>query len=232
MSLQPQHRPIGPTLRRCWAALVSLMLLFGAATPALAVSAASFPAEAPQERVLDQAQVLSRAANGEVSRELEALQAAQVDAHLVTVERLDYGISLRQFGQQLLERWAAQGSHKGQLLFLIDSKTNTAVVVASAALDSRLNAELLKSTARTTMAQPIREGARFRQASLDGIARLQTVLDTGEDPGEPLQVEATTLPTNVPTREETADSKAFTWVIVLLVVGTVVPMATWWVFSR
>jgi uncharacterized protein len=37
---------------------------------------------------------------------------------------------------------------------------------------------------------------------------------------------------NVPSREQTETSNAFTWVVVLLVVGTVVPMATWWVFSR
>lgn len=240
MSPLPQHRSIGSILRRGWAALVSLLLLFAAATPSLAVSAAGFPEQEPMERVLDGSEVLSRAANAEVSRQLEALEAHHVDAHLVTVDRLDYGVSLRQLGQQLLERWSGQGNAEGngeaggepQLLFLIDSKTNTAAVVASPALKERLDAGLLKSTARTTMAQPIREGARFRQASLEGIARLQAVLETGVDPGEPLQVEATTLPTNVPTREETADSQAFTWVIVLLVVGTVVPMATWWVFSR
>jgi uncharacterized protein len=36
----------------------------------------------------------------------------------------------------------------------------------------------------------------------------------------------------VPRQEDTAASHAFTWVVVLLVVGTVVPMLTWWVFSR
>lgn len=37
---------------------------------------------------------------------------------------------------------------------------------------------------------------------------------------------------NIPTKEETASSNGFTWIIVLLAVGTVVPMLTWWVFSR
>ena len=82
------------------------------------------------------------------------------------------------------------------------------------------------------MAQPIREGARFRQASLDGIERVLTVLQGGDDPGEPVVAQVLSQPTNVPTREETASSNAFTWVVVLLVVGTIVPMATWWVFSR
>ena len=65
-----------------------------------------------------------------------------------------------------------------------------------------------------------------------GLDRLTTVLNGGEDPGEPVEAEVIVAPTNVPTREETAASNAFTWVVVLLVVGTIVPMLTWWVFSR
>ena len=42
----------------------------------------------------------------------------------------------------------------------------------------------------------------------------------------------TVVNSNIPSREETAGSNAFTWVVVLLVVGSVVPMLTWWVFSR
>jgi uncharacterized protein len=37
---------------------------------------------------------------------------------------------------------------------------------------------------------------------------------------------------NIPSHEETVQSNGFTWVVVLLVVGSVVPMLTWWVFSR
>jgi uncharacterized protein len=58
------------------------------------------------------------------------------------------------------------------------------------------------------------------------------VIDGGEDPGEPDVPEAPVVVTNIPSQEETASSNAFTWVVVLLVVGSVVPMLTWWVFSR
>jgi uncharacterized protein len=44
--------------------------------------------------------------------------------------------------------------------------------------------------------------------------------------------EESAVVSNIPSREDTAGSNAFTWVVVLLVVGTVVPMLTWWVFSR
>ena len=34
------------------------------------------------------------------------------------------------------------------------------------------------------------------------------------------------LPTNIPTKAETEESDATTWIIVLLVLGTIIPMAT------
>lgn len=217
--------------------LLAALVLLVPLTPAEALSVASFPDQAPEERVIDSAGILSRAALAEISRQLEAFSTERVNAHLVTVKQLDYGLSLPELGRGLLARWdtTAAGDSQaqgGQLLFLIDSQTNSAAVVASADLDGRLSPDLLRSTARTTMALPIRDGARFRQASLDGSGRLLTVLQGGEDPGEPVVAQVVTAPSNVPSREETASSNAFTWVVVLLVVGTIVPMATWWVFSR
>ena len=197
-----------------------------------ALSASSLPTAPPAERVVDEAGVLSRAAIGELTAQLNAFEPDHIDAHLITVKRLDYGLSLPGLAQDVLENWVGSGAENNQLLFLLDSQTNSAVVAVSPGLDAELNSELLKSTARTTMAQPLRDGARYRQASLDGMTRLQTVLQGGEDPGEPEIAEVVTLATNVPTQEETSESNAFTWVVVLLVVGTVVPMLTWWVFSR
>ena len=200
--------------------------------PALAISAAGLPAAAPQERVLDTADVLSRAASAELGKTLESFNADRVDAHLITVNRLDYGLGLPQLGAELLQRWADAGADPNQLLFLIDSQTNSAAVVASPDLSGQLDSSLLRSTARTTMAQPIRDGGRYRQGSLDAMTRLLTVLEGGDDPGEPVTADVVTQPTNIPTKEETASSNAFTWVVVLLVLGTIVPMLTWWVFSR
>ena len=156
----------------------------------------------------------------------------RVEARLVTVSRLDYGLTLPELSRQLLERWSSAPGGDARLLLLIDSQTKSAAIAASPALERQLPPDLLRSTARTTMAQPLREGNRYRQASLDALERLSIVLRGGEDPGEPAVSEATVVATNIPTREETASSNAFTWVVVLLVVGTIVPMLTWWVFSR
>ena len=220
-------------------ALVLALFLAGIVpvAPAWALSAADLPSAPPRERVLDEAGVLSRASSGEIEGLLEDFAADRVDARLVTVDRLDYGLTLNQLGDQLLERWGkpeSEGAPEASplLLLLIDAKTKATAVRVSPPLERQLPSSLLKSTARTTIAMPLRSGDRYRQAVVDGLERISTVLRGGEDPGEPVVQEAPVIASNVPSQEETASSNAFTWVVVLLVVGSVVPMLTWWVFSR
>jgi uncharacterized protein len=182
--------------------------------------------------VVDGADLLSRSASTEIERRLESFGADRVDARLITLRRLDYGLSLDALGQQLIERWSSPNSSQAQLLVLIESQNNSAAVVISPDLGEQLPSDLLSSTAISTMGLPLREGARYRQASLDALDRLEVVLQGGEDPGPPVLLERMPIETNIPTREETQSSNAFMWVVVLLVVGTLVPMITWWVFSR
>ncbi len=225
-------------LRRSLLSLVLALALVLAApvAAALAVSAADLPLRPPAEHVLDGAKVLSRAGTAEIEHQLEAFSAERVDARLITLTRLDYGLSVDRLANQLLERWSADppagSSPDPLLLLLIDTQTRATAIAAQAPLGRQLPSELLESTAATTMAQPLRGGDRYRQAAVDALQRLAIVLQGGEDPGEPIVEETAALVSNIPTREETSSSNAFTWVIVLLVVGTVVPMLTWWVFSR
>ncbi|MHA3959593.1 photosystem II repair protein Psb32 [Synechococcus sp. LTW-G] len=212
------------------AALVLTSLI--APSAALATGLADFPAQRPSSHVLDSADVLSRAASGDVNQRLEQFSELGVDARLVTLRRLDYGVSLETLGEELLQQWQDEASRDGLLLLLIEAQNNSAAVVASPALLEQLPSTLLSSTAISTMGLPLREGSRYRQASLDALSRLEVVLNGGEDPGPPQLVERMPVETNIPTKEETESSNAFLWVVVLLVVGTLVPMITWWVFSR
>ena len=215
--------------------LIAASLCFFLAVPAVfALSPQDLPSQPPDKAVLDSADVLSRAGKNEIETRLNQLEDSKVDARVITLRKLDYGLSLTGFGEELVERWSNNDSRSERplILFLEETQNKQAAVVVSAELSDQLPDALLRSTARTTMSQPMRDGERFRQASMDGIERIAVVLNGGEDPGPPIQIERTTLPTNVPTVEETSESNAFTWVIVLLVVGTIVPMATWWVFYR
>ena len=207
-----------------------LALLLALALPAYAVGVEDYPLLPSTEKVSDGADVLSRAAIAELQRRLEVFSDARVDARVITLRRLDYGLSLQELADQLLERW--QGEDNAELLVLIETGTNSVSIQASSEVLSLLPEELLLSTAETTMAYPLRDGGRYRQALIDGIDRLGVVLAGGDDPGPPVVVEPALIVSNIPSAEETANSNGFSWVIVLLVVGTLVPMATWWVFSR
>jgi uncharacterized protein len=218
---------------------VLVLLTLAPIDAALAVSLKDLPSSPPAAALLDSADVFSRASRGEIEKQLEAFRAERVDARLITVPRLDYGLSLEQLGQELVQLWVAPDpasavvtTQDPLLLLLVDAQTKAAAVVASEPLERQLPPELLRSTARSTMALPLREGNRYRQASLDGLTRLATVLRGGEDPGEPEVASEAVITTNIPSHEETERSNGFTWVVVLLVVGSVVPMLTWWVFSR
>ena len=224
-----------PCLFKSLQLLIAASLCFFLAVPAVfALSPQDLPAQPPEEAVLDSADVLSRAGKKEIESRLNQLESSKVDARLITLRRLDYGLSLSGFGEELVERWSnnENRSERPLILFLEETQSKQAAVVVSPELSDQLPDALLRSTGRTTMIQPMRDGERFRQASMDGIERIAVVLNGGEDPGPPIEIERTTIPTNVPTVEETRESNGFTWVIVLLVVGTIVPMATWWVFSR
>ena len=221
-------------LRSLFAGVICCLLLAGLVLPqaALATGAQDFPAQLPSTAVVDSADLLSRTASTDLEKRLQALADDHVEARLITLRRLDYGLSLEALGQQLVDRWSSSDPNSALLLLLIESQNNSAAVVASNDLLEQLPQTLLASTAMGTMGLPLREGARYRQAGLDALDRLGVVLQGGEDPGPPQLIERMPIETNVPTKEETASSNALMWVVVLLVVGTLVPMITWWVFSR
>jgi len=237
----PWPRPMAPLFRPQnqagawgWLAslLISTLLLFGAGAPAIALAVGDLPALPPTGHVLDRAQVLSRAASGDIEKALAALEADHLNAQLITIDRLDYGVSLDQLGQQLLQKWHDAAPDQARLLLLLDTQTRAAAIVADPSVERQLTPDLMRSTARTTMALPLRSGDRYRQATLDGLERLATVLAGGEDPGEPVEQTVTAPASTIPTQEETAKSNASTWIVALLAVGTIVPMLTWWIFSR
>ncbi len=212
--------------------LLAALVFFAPVAAAFALATVDLPDQAPTSRVLDRAQVLSRAASADIEKALKALEADHLEASLITIDRLDYGLSLDELGQQVLQKWHQAAPEQPRLLVLLDTQTRAASIVADPSVERQLTPDLLRSTARSTMALPLRSGDRYRQAALDGLERLSTVLAGGDDPGEPVEETVTAPASTIPTQEETANSNAFTWIVVLLAVGTIVPMLTWWIFSR
>lgn len=220
----PNRRLIAGILT--WGLCMLLMV-----SDATAISPAQLGTQAPDALVIDEADVLSRAGRAELEARLRSFGEESVDARLITLRRLDYGLSLEDFGDEILSSWSRQ-RNAPLLLLLIETRGKRAALVGDPALKERLPQTLLTSTASSTMSAPLRQGDRYREASVDGLSRLFAVLQGGEDPGPPRVSEQIMIPTNVPTQEQTENSNATTWILVLLVAGTIIPMATWWVFSR
>ena len=155
------------SVRRLLASLLSFgicLLLWAPAS--LAISPAALGGSLPDALVIDDADVLSRASRGELEAKLRSFEDQRVDARLITLRRLDYGISLNSFGEDLLETWSSPSGNP-LLLMLIETSNKRSAVVANQELEAQLPSSLLKSTARTTMTVPLREGDRYRQASVD-----------------------------------------------------------------
>ena len=226
-----------PVLRssRILGVLISILLGLILLVPgAFAITTEDFPVARPEGHVVDSADVLSRVSRSQIEGRLVELGNERLDARLITLRKLDYGVSLSNFGSSLIDRWSTNAGEKELplLVMLIDAQTKQTVVLADTSLRSILPDALLQSTGRTTMNKPVVGGERYQQASFDAIARLQVVLDGGEDPGPPIETFSTIKQTNIPSQEQTQSSNATLVVVVLMVVGTIVPMATWWVFSR
>ncbi len=204
------------------------------ATPTFALSTKDFPSERPKSQVYDYSEVLSRATNSEIKKKLIELGDDRIDARLITLRGLDYGVNINSFGSDLIDQWNDENdpSSLPLLLLFIDTQTNQTLVQVDPVLTTQLPESFLKSIAKTTMSKPLREGQRYRQASIDGINRISVVLNGGEDPGPPAVTNVSLDYSNVPSRSDTESSNGAIWVIGLLIIGTIVPMATWWLFSR
>ncbi len=210
---------------------LSVMLLLAA--PAIATGVYEMPEAAPTNHILDQSEVLSRLTEGQISGELNDLAAQhQQNVTLVSIRRLDYGETIASFTQQLFDRWYATPEAKAnQTLFVIDSLTNNTSIVQGAKSQATMAATIATSVAQETVLVPLQQGNRYNQAFLDASARLSQVLSGQEDPGAPEVVEFTVPERNFATPEETKESNATVWVVVLLVLSTAIPMATYWFYQ-
>ena len=156
--------------RRFVAALLAISLCLFVCVPAgLAISPSELGASPPEELILDDADVFSRASRNELDSKLKGLEDQRVNARLITLRRLDYGYSLKSFGEELMASWSGK-SEIPLLLILIETQNKRAALLADSALQSQLPESLLTSTARTTMTLPLRDGDRYRQSSIDGIS--------------------------------------------------------------
>ncbi|MGQ4649860.1 photosystem II repair protein Psb32 [Lyngbya aestuarii] len=216
--------------------LLLMVLVSGlVAAPAAATNIYQMPNVSSGEPtwIIDQSEVISRINEGRISTTLEDLaKATGNEVRLVTVRRLDYGETIESFSKALFEKWfPTEEAQANQTLLAVDTLTNNTAIVTGEAVNSTMPKDIAESVASETVQVPLRDGNKYNQAFLDASDRLVAVLSGQPDPGPPVVEDTIEVEGTFKTAEETDTNSATTWVIVVLVVATVVPMATYFFYQ-
>ncbi|MEQ8975217.1 MAG: TPM domain-containing protein [Coleofasciculus sp. C1-SOL-03] len=183
--------------------------------------------------VIDQADVLSRLSEGKLSKNLEDLaEKTGKEVRFVTVRRLDYGETVDSFAKALFKKWyPTPEAQANQTLLLIDTVTNNTAIVTGEDVKSIMPDDIAESVASETMTAPLRQGNKYNKSFLEASDRLVAVLSGQPDPGPPVVEETVQVEGTFTSAEETDTKNSTIWVVVLLVVATIVPMATYFFYQ-
>lgn len=218
--------------------LVTLMILATglAASPASATGVYQMPNLSAGDRtwIIDQAEVLSRLNEGNISSALENLaNLTGNEVRIVTIRRLDYGETPESFTKQLFEKWfPTKEAQANQTLLAIDTVTDGTAIRTGDRVKSLMPDDIAKSIASETVLAPLRSGEKYNQAFLDASDRLVAVLSGKPDPGPPQIAATLNTESTFKKAEETDTGNATIWVIGLLIAATVIPMLTYYLYVR
>jgi uncharacterized protein len=187
-----------------------------------------------QNYLVDQAEVISLSNENKINKQLAKVAETTGDQiRIVTVKRLDYGATINGLANELFSKWYPnKQEQENQVLLVLDTLSNNVAMVVGEKVTNRLSPEIVSSITDKTVAIPLRDGSKYNEAILDASNRTAQVVSGQEDPGPPQERVIDTEGTFT-TAENTNDRSATVWVIVLLVVATAIPMATYfWYVGR
>ena len=151
---------------------------------------------------------------------------------MVTIHRLDYGETADSFTNALFEKWFPTPEEQAnQTLLVIDTVTNGTAIRTGEAVKSIMPDNIAKSVASETVVVPLRNGNKYNQALLDASDRVVAVLSGKSDPGPPVVEEKVQVAGTFKSAEETDTKNSTIWVVVILIIATVVPMATYFFYQ-
>lgn len=223
-------------LQRLILPLLLIMLASGLiAAPAKAIGVYQMPNVRAGEPtwIIDKSEVLSRLSEGRLSDKLDDLaQKTGKEVRLVTVHRLDYGETAESFTKALFDKWFPTPQAKAnQILLVIDTVTNTTAIQTGDAIKAIMPDDIAQSVATETLIVPLREANKYNEGFLDASDRLVAVLSGKPDPGPPTVEENVQVASTFTKAEETDTKNSTVWVVVILVIATVVPMATYFFYQ-
>jgi uncharacterized protein len=227
--------PFRSVLLPALAALLVIQLWLLGALPAGATGVYSMPSLGAGDPtwLIDQAGVMSRLTQTQLNSELaELAQTTGNEVRFVTFHRLDYGETIDTFADALFKKWfPTPEAQANQVVVVLDNVTNTIALRAGDAVKSILPTEVAASITQETMMVPLRDGNKYNQAFVDASDRLSAVLAGQPDPGPPIVQDTLNTEGTFAKAEDTDDRSATIVVVVLLVLATVIPMATYYLYQ-
>ncbi len=177
--------------------------------------------------VLDQAEAISFANENRLNSQLSKLaQETGREVRLIAVRRLDYGVTMEGLADDIFAKWYPTPEEQAnQVILVVDTFTNKIALRQGQDTQSLLTDDIATSVIKETVAVPLRS-AKYNEAFLEASDRLGAVLSGNPDPGPP-EVQSLNIESTFTSAEDTDDTSATIWVVVLMVLATVIPMATY-----
>lgn len=206
------------------------------ALPAQATSIYSIPTVSAGEPtwVIDDAEVLSRVTEGQISSTFQALaDQTSREVRFVTIHHLDYGETIQSFADDLFERWFPNPeARSNQVLLVLDNVSNNSAIRTGSEIKTTMSDEVAESVATETLQVPLRNGDKYNQAFSEAADRLVAVLSGQPDPGPPTVQDDFQVEGTFATAEETQKTRNNSTIVViaLLIAATVIPMVTYFLY--
>lgn len=202
------------------------------------VNAATSPSDIPDisqnssNWIVDQAEVLSPINENRVNERLQEIsEQSGADVKFVVIRRLNYGETVDSFAEKLFDQWYSTPEEKAnKALLIFDTLTNNTTLRVGDNLKDRLSDDIAESIVKDTIGVPIREDDKYNEALLNATERLVPVLAGEPDPGPPEVEKQVKVERTYKKAEETDTESAAIWVIGLLIVATIIPMATYFAY--
>lgn len=216
-----------------WCAAV-LLAIAGYVVPAHAAGVYDVPFGSVDQPIwlVDQAEAISRANEGRLNRELADLAAKTGRGlHFVAIRRLDYGQTMAEFTDKVFAKWfPTPETGANEVVVAIDVLTNNVAIAVGDNLKDLIPATTAESITGETIAYPLRSSS-YNQALLDAAARIGAIFEGKADPGPP-DIAEINIESTFTKAEDTKTTSSTIWVVVLLILATAIPMATYWWYVR
>ncbi|PSO47602.1 MAG: beta-propeller domain-containing protein, methanol dehydrogenase [Cyanobacteria bacterium SW_9_44_58] len=218
--------------------LLILIPCFFFSMTALPVYAATSPSDVPDigedntSWVVDQAEVISPINEGKLNDVLkDVADTTGAEMKFVVIRRLNYGETVDSFADNLFKQWYPNPEQRqDKVLLVFDTITNNVALRVGEQLKDRLSEDIAQSVIQDTIGVPIREDNKYNEAFLNASNRLGTVLAGEPDPGPPQVQDDIQVESTFTKAEETDTENSTVWVVGLLVVATIIPMATYFAY--